>query len=219
MGASADRTANSEASCGHNFDMTGGAPALDFCNTVDERRGTPKERLEDYVGLLNWSHQAGILSTAELASLTEMAAKNPRGASGTLKCARALREILFSAFAVAAGGGKLDVKHVDALNKWIRKAGLRRRLSGKGDSLSWKYTSGNDLALDTMLWPVVESAAEILVSDDLRSRIRLCEGPRCAWTFLDFSRLKNRRWCDMSVCGNRAKAQRHYRRSRTGAVE
>jgi len=55
----------------------------------------------------------------------------------------------------------LNVKHLDAVNEWIRKAGLRRRLVEKGDSLIWRYTSGNDLALDTMLWPVVESAAEI----------------------------------------------------------
>jgi predicted RNA-binding Zn ribbon-like protein len=41
-------------------------------------------------------------------------------------------------------------------------------------------------------------------------RIRVCAN--CRWLFLDESRNRSRIWCDMTVCGNRQKAQRHYRR-------
>lgn len=41
-------------------------------------------------------------------------------------------------------------------------------------------------------------------------RIKIC--PKCEWLFLDRSRNRSRTWCDMTVCGNRAKASRHYRR-------
>jgi predicted RNA-binding Zn ribbon-like protein len=45
-------------------------------------------------------------------------------------------------------------------------------------------------------------------------RVRVCAADNCAWLFLDKSRNRTRQRCDMSVCGNRAKARRHYRRSK-----
>jgi predicted RNA-binding Zn ribbon-like protein len=41
-------------------------------------------------------------------------------------------------------------------------------------------------------------------------RIRECSHERCILTFFDTSQNGRRRWCDMSSCGNRAKAARHY---------
>ncbi|OCJ18232.1 hypothetical protein A6U87_04880 [Rhizobium sp. AC44/96] len=41
-------------------------------------------------------------------------------------------------------------------------------------------------------------------------RMKICRN--CGWLFLDRSKNKSRAWCDMAVCGNRAKANRHYRR-------
>ena len=49
-----------------------------------------------------------------------------------------------------------------------------------------------------------------------RERVRICAN--CGWLFLDRSRNGSRVWCDMTVCGNRRKASRHYRR-RTGQAE
>jgi predicted RNA-binding Zn ribbon-like protein len=43
-------------------------------------------------------------------------------------------------------------------------------------------------------------------------RIRQCEMPSCVLYFHDTT--GRRRWCSMAGCGNRAKAQRHYARSR-----
>ncbi len=39
-------------------------------------------------------------------------------------------------------------------------------------------------------------------------RIRICGN--CGWLFVDRSKNRSRIWCDMSVCGNRVKASRHY---------
>ena len=48
----------------------------------------------------------------------------------------------------------------------------------------------------------------LITSTDL-DRIRECAGERCAWPCLDRSKNGSRRWCDMTVCGNCAKARRH----------
>jgi predicted RNA-binding Zn ribbon-like protein len=65
--------------------------------------------------------------------------------------------------------------------------------------------------LDWILNPLIRSAADLLVSDELK-RVKRCGDPACGWLFLDTSRNKSRRWCDMSDCGNRAKASRFYKK-------
>jgi predicted RNA-binding Zn ribbon-like protein len=45
-------------------------------------------------------------------------------------------------------------------------------------------------------------------------RLRLCANPRCRTAFHDTSRAGTRLWCDMTTCGNRAKAHRHRARAR-----
>ncbi|MDM9629234.1 CGNR zinc finger domain-containing protein [Rhizobium sp. S152] len=49
-----------------------------------------------------------------------------------------------------------------------------------------------------------------LVSMPEPERMKICGN--CGWLFLDRSKNRSRAWCDMAVCGNRAKANRHYRR-------
>ncbi len=71
---------------------------------------------------------------------------------------------------------------------------------------------GSNSALDTVLWSVARSSAELLISEDLM-RVKECpENDGCGWLFVDTSRNHKRRWCDMEGCGNRAKARRHYER-------
>ncbi len=36
-------------------------------------------------------------------------------------------------------------------------------------------------------------------------RLKVCASPDCRWAFLDTTRNRSRRWCDMAGCGNRAK--------------
>ncbi|MET9364572.1 CGNR zinc finger domain-containing protein [Streptomyces sp. NPDC006632] len=45
-------------------------------------------------------------------------------------------------------------------------------------------------------------------------RLRPCANAECQLFLLDRSRANRARWCSMAVCGNRAKARRHYERTR-----
>jgi len=51
-----------------------------------------------------------------------------------------------------------------------------------------------------------------LLSESEVERIRICGN--CGWLFIDRSKNRSRIWCDMSVCGNRVKAARHYNAKR-----
>jgi predicted RNA-binding Zn ribbon-like protein len=43
-------------------------------------------------------------------------------------------------------------------------------------------------------------------------RIQQCQHPQCVLWYLDTSPSGTRRWCSMTICGNRVKARRHYKR-------
>jgi hypothetical protein len=47
-----------------------------------------------------------------------------------------------------------------------------------------------------------------------REHLKVCANPACRWLFLDRSKNHARLWCDMAVCGNRAKARRYADRHR-----
>lgn len=63
------------------------------------------------------------------------------------------------------------------------------------------------------LWPIARSAAELLASDQL-AFVRACASEKCQWFFLDTSKNHRRRWCEMTRCGNRAKARAFYERKK-----
>jgi predicted RNA-binding Zn ribbon-like protein len=76
------------------------------------------------------------------------------------------------------------------------------------------------LEVDDPAWrPAVMAAANLLdLLAEAPDRIRKCQNPACVPWFFDTTRNGTRRWCSMTVCGNRAKARRHYDRVKQSAV-
>jgi predicted RNA-binding Zn ribbon-like protein len=174
--------------------LVGGALCLDFTNTITAR-GSPgeKEYLRSSAHLLAWARRAGIGAEIDLPE-TLPAALLPR--------AKALRGALHVLF---AGGDALA-----DLNAWLAPALGHRRL-GPGYAWCWAHTKDPG----RILWPVAVSAAELLASGDA-GKVRACAGEGCGWLFLDRTKNGSRRWCEMAVCGNRAKARARRARSRGG---
>jgi predicted RNA-binding Zn ribbon-like protein len=54
-----------------------------------------------------------------------------------------------------------------------------------------------------------------LVATDRLARVKLCPAHDCRWAFFDRSRNHTRTWCDMGVCGNRAKVRTFRARRQT----
>ncbi|MCT9078521.1 CGNR zinc finger domain-containing protein [Streptomyces fulvoviolaceus] len=61
-------------------------------------------------------------------------------------------------------------------------------------------------------WLAARNYLELLATAP--DRIRTCAHESCILHFFDTSRNGTRRWCSMATCGNRAKASRHYARSK-----
>jgi predicted RNA-binding Zn ribbon-like protein len=190
---------------------TGGRLCLEFTNTVGARNtSTPNERLHNYGDLLAWSEREGALPAPLALRLGEAAQRNQQAASAVLNTAIELREALYRIFTAHADGDLPSTGDLALLNRILAQAMPHLRLAAGEDGFTWQWDE-EAAALDRMLWPVARSAADLLTSEDL-TRVRECAGDNCNWLFVDRSKNRSRRWCDMQECGNVAKVRRYRSR-------
>jgi predicted RNA-binding Zn ribbon-like protein len=199
------------------FELRGGVVCLDFVNTVGSRlTDRPSEYLRSYEDLLGWARQAGLLAPQETEGLSRKAALDPEGARETLSRALALREAIHRLISAHIAGESRDENELSALNRELSLALSHLRVISADGAYTWGWDRSGDegqTPLDSPLWPVAQSAAQLLTSEKL-GRAKLCAGEGCGWVFLDESRNSSRRWCDSRDCGNRERVRRHLARKR-----
>lgn len=200
----------SEEAASEEFELSGGALCLDLANTMGDRPHSTQEHLSGYADLLRWSRQAQILNAGELGGLEREAIKHPLRARAVFEQALELREAIYRIFSALARDERPEAQDIGLLNSELHAALPQLQIGDAEEGFEWLW-SGPGNALDRMLWPVARSAAELLTSDEVGT-LRECASETCSWLFIDRSRTRRRRWCDMSTCGNRAKARRHYQR-------
>jgi predicted RNA-binding Zn ribbon-like protein len=195
----------------YEFSTVGGALPFDFVNTVGSYlTDIPEEHLNAYDDLLRWALTAGALDKAQVDSLAREAESRPQDAERVLKKAIKLRGAIHAIFSAVATEQQAPPQSLEVLNDALRQTHEHLRLRQASPNFSWEWVRCEE-KLDSVLWPVARSAAEMLIEGDL-TRVNVCASDTCGWLFLDTSKNRSRRWCDMSDCGNRAKARRHYHR-------
>ncbi len=196
-----------------NFEMVGGRTCLDFVNTASQRRLGPfKDKLDSYGDLLSWAVHAEQLTEAEAEDLRAVAVAHPSEAQAVLERGRALREAIYRVFTRRSAGEELPSGDLKLISAEYGRAAVNRLLTPSGVGVcafEWRTHE----ALDRPLWPVAVSATNLVASEDA-VRVKECATDNCNWLFLDASKNRSRRWCEMKECGNRAKARRHYHRKR-----
>ncbi len=186
---------------------------LEFTKTVGwQRRDRPDDELRTYGHLVAWCRSQGLINEFEESECVARGERRPEEAAWALRRAVELRELLYRIFSRVGSGQEPDAHSLEALNGLLPKALGRLRLDATPEGISWGWR-WEPPELDRVLAPVICSAAELLTSDEL-SRVRLCDGDGCGWLFVDGSRNRSRRWCDMDDCGNRAKARRFRERKK-----
>jgi predicted RNA-binding Zn ribbon-like protein len=123
-----------------------------------------------------------------------------------------VRELIHRLFDAHASEKSPATRDVEALNEALSEAPARTTLKRERGSYAWDVDMRSGTAL-ALLAPVLWTAGDLLAGPRL-GRVRRCANPECGWLFLDDSRAGKRRWCSMQSCGNRAKARRHYHKSR-----
>jgi predicted RNA-binding Zn ribbon-like protein len=195
------------------FDFIAGAICLDFANTIHDSHVEDKqEELHAVSDLLLWAAEAGLLSSADHRRLAAHYERKPHAAAAALAKAIAVRDLLVSIFAGIANSRSVSSQRLSVLNSALAHAPGLLRVHKDSDRIEREWTSATD-GLQKVLFTVLASAAELLASDRL-GRIRECASADCTWLFVDESRNRSRLWCDMTACGNRMKARRHYQRAK-----
>jgi predicted RNA-binding Zn ribbon-like protein len=185
-----------------------GDPALDFVNTVaGHRAGEAQDRLETYGDLLEWARSDGLVAAPVARDLAEAAQADPQAAADVLAHAKSLRESLHGLFDALEFGRPPEADHLSALNQAIGAAMAHAEVGPAEEGFAWRWSNAG-AHLDAPLWPVAKAAGELLASGGY-GRMKQCANDTCGWLFLDLSKNRSRRWCDMRGCGNRTKVRRH----------
>ena len=159
----------------------------DFVNTADLEAG--EDKLADARGLQYWLVFHGLAELRDRATASDAAA------------ARALREALRE---LLRGHNGFDVDRdaaSEALDAVARSAGLDVRfVDGAIRFVPRKKGATGGLGL-------LLAAVGQAMADGSWQRLKACKSDTCRWAFIDHARNRSRQWCDMAVCGNRAKAR------------
>jgi predicted RNA-binding Zn ribbon-like protein len=173
--------------------MAGGDRALllDFLNSTVA--GT--ERLATAADYGAWLRERGLL------------APDDHPTSSDLEVAQLLRGALRSAVRTNARGevGRHDVS---TLNDLAEALPLRVRFKASGE-IGLEAASGGVEGFHARM---LAAAYREEIRGEWR-RFKLCRNSECEWAFFDESRNRSRVWCEMQICGSRAK-MRAYRARR-----
>lgn len=201
----------------HSFEFSGGELCLDFANTVSDHGRSHGEHLAAWPDLVAWGEQAGLLAASEADRIRAGNRRRPGLVEREFRRAVRLRGCLYRVFSDVADGRPPAGRDLEELNTWTARVMRHARLVAATGGLAWGWAWTESRApFDRLLWPVVKSAADLLASP-AAADVRECASSTCTWLFLDRSRTKQRRWCSMQTCGNRAKVHRFYERQRHAA--
>lgn len=168
----------------------------DLLNTCSLLRGF--DRLSDLEQARAWLSSSGPAAAAGLAprDLTE----------ADLGPLRALRDALREARSTIGAQDELGDPPWPALDAVAANAPVVVSLDVDGTPVLRPHPHASRV-LATVLAAVVGAA-------DTWPRLKICANPGCRWAFYDTSRNHSGTWCDMSICGTRAKMARYRRSSR-----
>jgi predicted RNA-binding Zn ribbon-like protein len=181
----------------------------DFLNTLSIDDGAPVEHL------LSASDAIAFLAGSGLAHDETLRAQAAETGERTwLERVRLTRSALRALWDAEVEHRVPDGAAIGAVNAVLREAPrielvLGENCCGVGHHHTAEDPTGEALA--RLVEPFVAAVAA-----GTTGRLRICANDDCRWAFEDTSRAGRRRWCDMTSCGNVAKARR-YRARRKGA--
>jgi len=169
--------------------------------------GTAAWPLFDYDDLLEWALGFDAIDERTARRLRQRARRDPDVATAVFERTLRIRATLDEVFRTIAAGGQPSVAATARLASDEAEAVARARLVPDGDRFAWSWADDDSLARP--LWPVIHDATRLLIEGPL-DRIKACDG--CRYLFMDQSKNRSRRWCEMSACGTAEKMRRYVAR-------
>lgn len=163
-----------------------------FVNSVEiDQTSDP---LGDKDALAEWCTQTGLLPDPEPASLADL---------------RRFRETLRAVLEANAGEGEA-AEAWRAMQPYAARACFELWITPDSVPALRPKGAGADMVISAVL-----AIAYDAIACGAWSRLKACRKHSCRWAFYDNSKNGSGAWCNMRVCGNRAKAERRRAREKS----
>jgi predicted RNA-binding Zn ribbon-like protein len=180
------------------FRFDAGSLALNFVATVRHRGATPRDLLATPSALDDWFRLAGCQIPAVVTTEQELAE------------ALLLREAIYRTLSALVLEISPDKDDVDRINAAAAGGVAVPQFDVASFRVRWESADPARASLAA----VARDAVAVLCEAG-RERLKMCDNGGCRMLFLDQSPANRRRWCAMSICGNREKVRAHRRRANT----
>ena len=196
-----------------SLDLIADDLALNFANT-ESGRGFPSHQnhFREAANVVEWLRHAKALPVEETDWLQTRVAERPDLARDLLATAVALRDAVHDIGVALGHRAKPPEAALASLSALHARCVARAELAPGVESCRWQW-SVRASPVEAALGPIALAAVRLFTEGDF-ARIRECGGHACGWLFYDRSKNNRRRWCEMEVCGNRAKQRRLAARRR-----
>jgi len=189
-----------------SLDLVGCELALDFTNTSSGRGFlSHQEHLRDFDTIIQWVEHARVMAPSDCTYVRMTVAKRPKLGRAVFEQVLKIRELIWTIGTALAEqrpvSEKLRASLTAAHAESLRFAEMKMR----DGAYIWTWDPRRDVQ-GAILGPITLSALTLLMEKEL-SRTKRCAGMECGWLFFDTTKNSRRRWCEMRVCGNRAKVR------------
>jgi predicted RNA-binding Zn ribbon-like protein len=179
------------------FVYVSGRRCLDFAGTMKHRSSAREELLTEPKLLSDWAVQAGLVDEAIDATEDDCAS------------AIELREAIYRTVCARLEKRRPHTSDIDLLNELAPRPQLAPRLLRSG-------ATRRDGTVAQLLASLAADLLDLMAGPDIEN-VKRCSDPDCTRLYLDSSRAKNRHWCGMATCGNKAKVKAFRERQRATA--
>ncbi len=192
-------------------DIVGGNPALDLVNTLSGWNHEPEDWIPDIASFLVWARTCRALDEREKNEAARLAKSSPAAAERVLASAKELRFALWGLIDSLEHRQPAKPGDLSVITEWMRKLALSEQVIVKRNKINFAISPNiSVLELPNLR---VTAAALSLLKNFPPARIKTCAAHDCGWKFVDRSKNRSRRWCDMAVCGNLAKVRQYRTRN------
>jgi predicted RNA-binding Zn ribbon-like protein len=196
-----------------SLDLIADDLALNFANT-ESGRGFPSHQnhFGEAADVVEWLRHAKVLTVDEADWLQTHVSKDADAAADLSAQATELRAGIHDIAAALGRHAKPPEAALARLSALHARCVAKAELAPGVESYRWQW-SVRASPVEAALGPIALAAVQLFTGGDFQ-RIRECGGHACGWLFYDRSKNNRRRWCEMEVCGNRAKQKRLAARRR-----
>jgi predicted RNA-binding Zn ribbon-like protein len=178
------------------FRFDTGSLSLNFAATVRHRGAHPRDLLPMPETLQKWLHSVGLAAPAVSQKDHEEALL--------------LREAIHDAVRSVVLNAKPKKTDIESINRAAEFPTAVPQLHAAADGIQWETKHPVKAGL-----AVIARDAITLMGGAERDRLKMCDSDRCQMLFVDHSPANRRRWCAMSICGNREKIRMHRHRKKS----